>query len=128
MSQEHGEGRMGLGTGFLGLVVVVGALGLVFGLRRRRPASVDPDQVLRASKDVGWAANYTPKPVNSLPADFLSGDLSPTPPQGSDLLEDYLFDPDELRSLGRDAARRRLRSLHLPASQLEEVLDTIFHG
>ncbi len=116
---------MELGVFFIGLVVMIGALGLVFGLRRRRP-TVGPEDVIRASKDVGWAANYQPKPVSALPSDFLLDDEPVMAGEQGDLLEQYLFDPDDLRSLGRDGARRRLRSLHLPAPQLEEVLDTLF--
>jgi hypothetical protein len=116
---------MELGVFFIGLVVMIGALGLVLGLRRRR-RPVDPDDVMRASKDVGWAANYQPRPVQSLPTELLGGDEPVVGAEHSDVLEEYLFDPDELRSLGRDGARRQLRSLHLPAPQLEEVLDSLF--
>ena len=115
------------GVFFGGLVFVAIAVGAVVFLRRLQPKA-DLDEIASKSRDVGWAAGYQPKPLAQIPSELEDLPVEPrsTEPIEEHLLDDYLFDPDELRALGRDRARRRLSTLHLPAPQLEEVLDALF--
>lgn len=116
---------MDIGVFFSGMAFIVIAFVVVGILKRVKPPP-DPDDAMAGSPDVGWSAGYRPRPVDELPVDDALADPAPSGTDGADVLDEYLFDADELRLLGREQARRRLLALHLPAHQLDEVLDTLF--